>query len=309
MFDLDALPQKLIVLGGGPIGIELGQAFRRLGSEVVIIARGDMLGREDRAAADVVLAQLASEGVELLAGHKAVRVEAGPTVIVEGPLGERRINGSHLLVAVGRAPSLEGLDLNRARIDHNREGVTTDDTLRSSNRRVFAVGDAAGRGQFTHLANAHAGLVLRRAVFGLPVKAGALVVPRVTYTDPELAAVGLREADARKAHGDGVRVERLEFADNDRAQAEGDTRGFGKLITTKKGRVLGVTIVGRHAGDHIHLWALAMSTGLKLRKITGMVAPYPTRGEINKRLAGQWYAPALFSNRTRLLVSILKWIV
>ena len=309
VFDLDALPQKLIVLGGGPIGIELGQAFRRLGSEVVIIARGDMLGREDRAAADVVLAQLASEGLELLAGHKAVRVEAGPTVIVEGPLGARRISGSHLLVAVGRAPSLKGLDLSKARVDHNREGVTTDDTLRSSNRRVFAVGDAAGRGQFTHLANAHAGLVIRRAVFGLPVKAGALVVPRVTYTDPELAAIGLREADAREAHGDGVRVEHFEFADNDRAQAEGDTRGFGKLITTKKGRVLGVTIVGRHAGDHIHLWALAMSTGLKLSKITGMVAPYPTRGEINKRLAGQWYAPALFSNRTRLLVSILKWIV
>ena len=310
VFDLDALPQKLIVLGGGPIGIELGQAFRRLGSDVVIIDSGEMLDREDRAAADVVLEQLVTDGVELLAGHKAVRIGAGPTVIVQGPQGERRISGSHLLVAVGRAPSLDGLDLDKAKVARTHLGVTTDAMLRSTtNRRVFAVGDAAGRGQFTHLAGAQAGLVVRRAVFGLPVNADTLMVPRVTYADPELAAIGLSEADARKAHGEGIRVEHLDFADNDRAQAEGDIRGFGKLITTAKGKVLGVTLVGRHAGDQIGVWALAMSAGLKLSKITGMIAPYPTRGEINKRLAGQWYAPALFSSRARFLVSLLKHLI
>ena len=307
VFELETLPQKLVVLGGGPIGVELGQAFRRLGSDVVIIDSGRMLDREERAAAEVVLAQLVSEGVELFAGHKAVRIEAGPSVVIEGPNGERRIDGTHLLVAVGRAPAFERLDLERGKIAYTRQGVTTDVGLRSTtNRRVYAVGDAAGRGQFTHLAGAHAALVVRRAVFGLPVDAAALVVPRVTYADPELAAIGLSEADAREIHGDGIRVEHIEFTDNDRAQTEGDIRGFGKLITTAKGKVLGLALVGRHAGDHIGTWALAMSAGVKLNKVTSMIAPYPTRGEINKRLAGQWYAPALFSERTRGLVSLLK---
>ena len=310
IFGLKVLPERLIVLGGGPIGIELGQTFRRLGSQVAIIDSGQMLDREDRQAADVVLAQLASDGVELLNGYKAVRIEEGPSVILDGPGGELRIDGSHLLVAVGRAPNLEALDLGRGKIACTRQGVTTDAGLRSTtNRRVFAVGDVAGRGQFTHLAGAHAALVVRRTVFGLPVDGEALALPRVTYCDPELAAIGLGEADARKAHGDNLRVEQIAFAENDRAQTEGDVRGFGKLLTTTKGKVLGVTLVGRHAGDQIGTWALAMSAGLKLSKVTGMIAPYPTRGEINKRLAGQWYTPALFSDRTRRLVWVLKHLI
>ncbi|MDO8802465.1 NAD(P)/FAD-dependent oxidoreductase [Phenylobacterium sp.] len=306
VFELKALPQRLIVLGGGPIGVELGQAFRRLGSEVVIIEAEDILGREDPAAAKVVVEQLRADGVELLAGHKAVRVEAGPTIILTHRDQEIRVSGSHLLIAVGRKPSLEGLDLERAGIAYDRAGIKTDRSLRSSNRRVFAVGDAAGRGQFTHLAGAHASLVVRRALFALPVNADALQVPRVTYCDPEIAAIGLGEAEARKQHGADVRVQTLEVSENDRAQAEGDTRGFGKLVTTAKGKVLGVTLVGRHAGDQIHLWSLALSAGLRLSQLTGMIAPYPTRGEIGKRLAGQFYTPALFSDRTRRLVSILK---
>jgi pyruvate/2-oxoglutarate dehydrogenase complex dihydrolipoamide dehydrogenase (E3) component len=178
--------------------------------------------------------------------------------------------------------------------------------LRSSNGSVFAVGDAAGREQFTHLAAAHAALVVRRALFALPVNADKLVVPRVTYTDPELAAVGLNEAEARQAHGAGVRTVTWEFKHNDRAQAEGDVRGFARLVTDGGGKVLGAALVGRHAGEHIHVWSLAISAGVKLRALTAMIAPYPTRGEINKRLAGQWYAPALFSGRTRRLVSVLK---
>ncbi len=308
IFELKALPERLMVLGGGPIGVELGQAFRRLGSEVVIIEAAEILGREDPAAARVVLDQLRSDGVELLAGHKAIRVEAGPTIILQHAEGETRVTGTHLLVAVGRTPSLEGLDLDKAGIAHDRNGIITDRSLRSSNRRVFAVGDAAGRGQFTHLAGAHASLVVRRAIFALPVNADTLAVPRVTYCDPELAAIGLGEAEARKAHGADIRVQTFEFTENDRAQAEGDTRGFGKLITTAKGKVLGVTLVGRHAGDHIHLWSLVLSAGLKLSQLTGMIAPYPTRGEIGKRLAGAFYTPALFSDRTRKLVSILKHV-
>ncbi|MBX9614940.1 MAG: FAD-dependent oxidoreductase [Caulobacteraceae bacterium] len=306
IFDLAERPRRLIVLGGGPIGVELGQAFRRLGSEVVIVEAAEILGREDPAAAAVVLTQLKADGVELHPGTKAVRIEPGPVLIVEGPDGESRIEGSHLLVAVGRRPSTDGLDLDKAGIAHDARGIRTDRSLRTTNQRVYAVGDVAGRGQFTHLAGAHASLVVRRAVFALPVNADALVVPRVTYCDPELAAVGLTEAEARKTHGDDIRVETFPFSENDRAQAEGDVRGFGKLVTTRKGKVLGVTLVGRHAGDHIHLWALTLSAGLKLSALTGMIAPYPTRGEINKRLAGLWYVPALFSGRTRRLVSVLK---
>ena len=306
LFDLTELPARLIVLGGGPIGVELGQAFRRLGSEVVIIEAGALLGREDPAAAAVVSAQLRADGVEVISSCKATRVEAGPKLTLECGGQTRTVTGTHLLVAVGRQPSLGGLDLDKAGVATDRNGIVTDKSLRSSNKRVYAVGDAAGRGQFTHLAGAHASLLVRRAVFALPVDADALQVPRVTYCDPELASIGLGEAEARKTHGEDIRVETFDFAENDRAIAEGDTRGFGKLITTRKGKVLGVSLVGRHAGDHIHLWSLVMSAGLKLSQLTSMIAPYPTRGEIGKRLAGQWYTPALFSGRTRALVSILK---
>jgi len=303
IFELKALPEKLIVLGGGPIGIELGQAFARLGSAVIIVEAGTPLGREDPAAAALVLDQLRKDGVEIIAGRKVLSAEPGPVLVLEGG---KRIAGSHLLIAAGRTASLGDLDLDKAGIERTADGVKTNSAMRTTNRRVYAVGDAAGRGQFTHLAGAHAGLVVRRAIFALPVNADKLIVPRVTYADPEIATIGLTEAEARKAHGDAVRVEIFPFSENDRAQAEGDTRGFGKLVTTRRGKVLGVTLVGRSAGDHIHVWSLAMSAGLKLSKLTGMIAPYPTRGEISKRLAGQWYAPALFSPMTRWLVSVLK---
>jgi pyruvate/2-oxoglutarate dehydrogenase complex dihydrolipoamide dehydrogenase (E3) component len=306
IFELKACPEHLIVLGGGPIGAELGQAFRRLGSRVTLIEADAVLGREDPDAAAVVVDQLKADGVTVLAGCKAVRVEPGPTVVVSGPEGEQRIAGSHLLIALGRQASLDGLNLDAAGVAFDRAGVKTDRSLRTSNRRVFAIGDAAGRGQFTHLAGAHAGLFVRKALFAAPINADSLLVPRVTYTSPELAAVGLTEAQARAAHGDDVRVLVQPFADNDRAQAEGDIRGFAKLIASRRGKILGVTLVGAHAGDHLPLWVLTMTTGLKLSQLTGMIAPYPTRGEINKRLAGQWYTGALFSPATRRLVSVLK---
>jgi pyruvate/2-oxoglutarate dehydrogenase complex dihydrolipoamide dehydrogenase (E3) component len=308
IFDLTELPRRLLVVGGGPIGVELGQAFRRLGSEVVIVDGGAILGAEDPEAAAVVVEQLRSDGIELLPDHRVLRAEPECTLVVEQQGVRRSIAGSHLLIATGRKPSLDGLDLDCAGIEHNRDGIRTDCKLRSSNKRIYAVGDAAGRGQFTHVAGAHAGLVIRHALFRLPVNADTLVVPRVTYSDPELASIGLTEAAAREKNSGEVRVERFGFGNNDRARTEGDVRGFGKLVATPKGKILGVTLVGRHAGDHIHLWALAMSSGLKLRQVAGMIAPYPTRGEIGKRLASQFYTGALFSNRTRSLVKVLSWL-
>ena len=306
IFDLPELPRRLLVIGGGPIGVELGQAFRRLGSDVTIISQGELLSHEDRDAAAMLVEQLHADGIELLPHHKLLTAAPGPVLTVEGEGGARNIEGSHLLVATGRVPSIGDLDLEKAGIRFDDKGICTDRKLLSSNRRVYAVGDAAGRGQFTHLAGAHAGLVIRNALFRMPVDAGKLVVPRVTYSDPEVAAVGLSEAEARERHGGGIRVERFNFADNDRATAEGDRRGFGKVIAGSDGRILGAVIVGAGAGDIIHQWVLAMSAGLKLSKLTSMIAPYPTRGELPKRLAGQYYTPALFSPRTRRLVSLLN---
>jgi len=307
IFELQSLPERLIVLGGGPIGCELGQAFRRLGSAVTLIDAGQPLAREDGDVGKVVLDALQAEGVDLLAEHEVLKVEPGPVVTVRGPGGEARmISGTHLLVAAGRAPGLGGLNLEAAGVELGKAGVTTDRSLRTTNRRVYAVGDVAGRGQFTHLAGAHAGLVVRRSLFALRVNVDRLVVPRVTYCDPELASVGMSEAEARAAHGEDVKIVSIPFHENDRAQAEGDTVGFGKLITTKAGKVLGVSLVGRGAGDQINLWTLAVAQKLSLRSFTDLIVPYPTRGEISKRLAGAWYAPALFAPRTRRLVSVLK---
>ena len=287
IFALTALPERLTVIGGGPIGLELGQAFARLGSKVTIFEADRCLAGEDPALAAVVLEQLRADGVDIREGATADHLEGA------------------VLVATGRAPQVEDLNLEAAGVAFGPHGVEVDRSLRTTNRHVFAVGDVTGSG-FTHVAGAHASLFVRRALFASPINAQKLVIPRVTYTDPELAAVGLTEAKARAAHGDKIRVVTQSFEHNDRAQTEGDTRGFGKLITDSKGRILGAAIVGPHAGDLISPLVLAMSAGIPLSRIAGVIAPYPTRGEIVKRLAGAYYTPVLFSGRTRRLVSFLK---
>ncbi|NEX95093.1 FAD-dependent oxidoreductase [Caulobacter sp. 17J65-9] len=310
IFSLHELPARLLVLGAGPIGLELGQAFRRLGSEVVVVEHGAPLPREDRDLVEPLLEQLRLDGVERLSGARAVEVDHAPSGValtVEVGGERRRLEGTHLLVAVGRKPALEGLGLEAAGVAYDAHGVHTDSMLRSvSNRAVFAVGDAAGRQLFTHVAGAHAGLVVRKALFAQSVDVERLVVPRVTYTDPEVAVVGLTEAQARAAYGDRVRVLTAPFSGVDRAVAEGDVRGFGKLVLDPRGKVLGAALVGRSAGELIHPWALALDAKLPLRAFTSFIAPYPTRGEIHKRLASAFYSPILFSGRTRALVSLLK---
>lgn len=307
VWTLASLPAHLVVLGGGPIGLELGQAFRRLGARVTVVEAADsLLAGEDPQLAAPVLAQLAADGVEVVTGAEVRAAGRDGDGVGLELAGGRRIAGSHLLVAVGRSPNVEGLNLAGARVAVDARGVVTDRALRTSNRRVFALGDVAGRGAFTHLAGAHAGLFVRRALFAQPVDAGALVTPRVTFTDPELAVAGLGEAEARARHGDDVRVTVSAFADNDRAVAEGDTRGLLKLVTTARGRLLGAAVVGRGAGDLIHPWAMALATGGRLRDFTAYVPPYPTRGEVARRAAGAWFSPLLFAPRTRRLVSLLK---
>ncbi len=286
-------PEHLMILGAGPIALEMAQAHRRLGCRVTVIARSRAMGRDDPEATAVVVAALRAEGVEIREGHDATRFRAIPKG-VEAVLDDgTTLTASHLLVAVGRKTATAGLNLEAAGVDYTDRGVAVGANLRTSNRRVYAVGDVAGGLQFTHVAGAHAGVVIRQVLLGLPAKA-ATVVPWVTFTDPELAQIGLTEAQARKAHPQ-VTVLRQEFHHNDRALTEGKSAGFLKLMVVR-GRVVGVTIVGAGAGELIGLWALAMASGLKIGAVTGMIAPYPTLGEISKRAAGAYFSPKLFDN-------------
>jgi pyruvate/2-oxoglutarate dehydrogenase complex dihydrolipoamide dehydrogenase (E3) component len=295
IFALRDRPDHLIVIGGGPIGVELAQAHRRLGCAVTVVEAARVLGREDPELSAHVTAALQDEGIRLVEGQPVVRL-AGVAGAVEVTLGDgTQVKGSHLLMAVGRKVALDGMNLDVAGIAHTPKGITVDARLRSSNRRVYAVGDAAGGLQFTHVAGWHAGIVIRQAMFGLPAKADPRAIPRATYTDPELAQVGLTEAEARAAHGDKLTVVRADFAHNDRAQAEANAKGLIKVMVVK-GRPVGASIVGPQAGELIAFWALAISAGLKLSAVAGMVAPYPTLGEVSKRAASAYFSPKLFGS-------------
>ena len=307
IFENTVLPEHLIVIGAGPIGCELAQAHRRLGSKVTILDLGPMMPKDDPEAVDVVRRRFAAGGIETKETIKVLRVEksgAGLSVVIREGDRERSIDGSHLLIATGRRPNVDNLGLEAAGVRYSLKGIDVDARLRSSNKHIYAAGDVAGSYQFTHIAAYHAGIVIRNALFRLPAKASTKAVPWVTYTDPELAQVGMNETDARKAHGDSTKVVRAEFAENDRAQAESAKQGFLKGVL-KDGTVIGATIVGPHAGELILPWVLAVSKGLKIGDLANIIAPYPTLSEISKRAAGSYYTPTLFSPRTRAVVRFL----
>jgi pyruvate/2-oxoglutarate dehydrogenase complex dihydrolipoamide dehydrogenase (E3) component len=311
VFGLRERPGHLLILGGGPIGMEMAQAHRRLGSAVTVIEGARALGREDPEAAAVVLAALRAEGVEIREGQGVVRLrgaEFAGSPRVEAVLADGTVvTGTHLLVAAGRKVALEGLGLDIAGVAHDGRGVTVGASLRSvSNRRVYAVGDAAGGAQFTHLAGYHAGVVIRQAVLGLPARVRTDHIPRVTYTEPELAQVGPTEAEAREVWGDRLNVSRAAFHHNDRAQAMRVGDGFAKLMIAR-GRVVGATVVGPHAGEVLAPLALAVSARMKVSALAGVVLPYPTLAEVAKRAAGAHFAPALFENpRVKQVVRLVQ---
>jgi pyruvate/2-oxoglutarate dehydrogenase complex dihydrolipoamide dehydrogenase (E3) component len=308
VFNLRERPEHLIVVGGGPIGLEMSQAHRQLGAKVTVLEAMQIMGPDDRDLVAVVRARLEGEGIAIHEGAKVVSVAAsdgGVTVSCEHDGKSFAVTGSHILVAAGRAPNLSSLNLDAAGIVHDKRGIEVDARLRTTNKRVFAVGDVAGKYQFTHIAGYHAGVVIRNILFRLPAKLNYDAVPWVTYTDPELANVGMTEKDAREAYGDDVRVLTAEFAENDRARTERRTDGFVKAVVGRKGRILGAGIVGPHAGEIIQPWILAISQKMKIGAMAQMIAPYPTLGEINKRAAGTYYTPSLFSDRTRKIVRLL----
>ncbi|HTZ37587.1 MAG TPA: FAD-dependent oxidoreductase [Stellaceae bacterium] len=299
------LPRHLIVIGGGAVGIELAQAHRRLGAEVSVVDAGPLLPRDDPELVAELADILVGEGIALHPRTAIAAVERDGDGIALALSSGRRLTGSHLLVAAGREPNVDALDLAAAGIAATRHGITVDARLRTTNPRAYAIGDVTGGPQFTHVALHHAGIVIRNALFRLPARIDYRALPWVTYSDPELAQVGMAEATARDAHGDRLRVLRWRFADNDRAATERDTAGLVKVTTLPNGRILGAAILGAGAGEQIASWALAISQRLKIGAVANLILPYPTRGEAGKRAAGSFYTPTLFAPRTRRLVHLL----
>ena len=304
LFNLQDLPEHLIVIGGGPIGMEMAQAHRRLGAAVTVLEMFKPLGHDDPEASAIVLKQVQSEGVNIGSEVRIAKIEKAKTgirVVLEN--GEA-VEGSHLLIAAGRSPNVEGLGLDEAGIEYDRRGITVDAGLRTANRKVYAIGDVAGSYQFTHMANYHAGIVIRSILFRLPAKVNLRAVPWVTYTEPELAHVGLQEEAARKQYRD-VKVLCKTFADNDRAVAERETEGLVKVITSRKGRILGATVVGRHAGEIIQPWVLAITKKMSIKDMTSPIIPYPTLSELNKRTAISYYEKSLSNPWLRKAIRLL----
>ncbi|MEM9344029.1 MAG: FAD-dependent oxidoreductase [Pseudomonadota bacterium] len=296
IFDLRERPDHLLIIGGGPIGMEMAQAHIRLGSKVTVIEGMKAMGNDDHELTAIVLEKMRAEGIEIVEGAKVTKITPEGGVTVETEAGT--FTGTHLLMAAGRKVNIDKLDLDKGNVAHDRAVRVGADLRSTTNKKVYAVGDAAGGLQFTHVAGYHAGIVIRSMLFGLPAKAKTNHIPWVTYTDPELAHVGLTEAQAIKEFGKmAVDVARFEYGGNDRAIAEGKTTGFIKVMVVK-GKPVGASIVGHMSGEMIGVWALAIANGLKMSAVSNMVAPYPTFGEINKRVAGAYFSPKLFDNPT-----------
>jgi pyruvate/2-oxoglutarate dehydrogenase complex dihydrolipoamide dehydrogenase (E3) component len=299
-------PSHLLILGGGPVGLEMAAAHAALGCKVTLVEQATIAGTEDPELVDALRRVLRRQGVTIREGAAVLAVEAGPTLVLADGA---RIVGSHLLVAVGRQPNLEALALDAANVRAGPRGIATDVGLRSpTNRRVYAAGDIAdpvglGPRAFTHVAGCHAAIIVRRAIFRLPARLDYAALPRVIYTAPELAQVGMTEAEARAA-GLKPRVLRWPLAENDRAIVEQDTAGMVKLVVAR-GRVVGAGILAPHAGEMIGQWTLAIAARVKLSMLAGLILPYPTRAEAGKRAAGSYFMASLFSPRVRTLV---RWL-
>ncbi|MBV8513334.1 MAG: FAD-dependent oxidoreductase [Xanthobacteraceae bacterium] len=306
IFDLATLPEHLVVIGAGPVGLELAQAFRRLGSAVTVIDAAIPLANDDPECAGLVVSALEREGIALRPNSRIVKI-SGDAQTVRLTLEGRSepVDGSHLLLAAGRRPNVANLGLDRAGVAVTPHGITVDRQLRTTNRTVYAIGDVAAGPQFTHLANYHAGIVIRHALFRLPVRASDAALPWVSYTDPELAQVGLTEAEAKR-RGLEIRVLRWPYHENDRAQIEQATRGHIKVLTTGRGRILGASIVGREAGELISTFTLAIAQRLNIRALAGVMVPYPTLAEIGKRAAMSHFTPGLTRPMVRRIIGWLR---
>ena len=309
IFDLREKPKHLIVIGGGPIGMEMAQAHRRLGCNVTVIEGAKAFGKDDPEMAAFVLEKMKDEGINIIEEAQAEKVSGkSDTITVHTPKGD--FTGSHLLMAVGRKVNTDKLDLDAGGIAHDRSGLKVGPDLRSvTNKKVYAAGDVAGGLQFTHVAGYHAGVLIRSMLFGLPSKQRTDHIPWATYTDPELAQVGLTEAQAKSKHGAALEVVRFDFHHNDRLIAERKNKGLIKVMVVK-GRPVGASIAGHMAGELIGMWAMAIANKMKMSAIANTVLPYPTVSEVNKRAAGAYFSPRLFESASvkRIVGFVQRWL-
>lgn len=308
IFTLSEKPAHLIVIGGGPIGCELAQAFLFLGIKVTVLEAVKILPRDEQDLVSILRVQFLEQSLNLYEGIKILEVkqtDQGIAVVIEKDQQKQTLQGSHLLISAGRLSNVSDLNCEAANVQYSAKGVHVDPRLRTSNPCVYAIGDVTGHYQFTHVANYHASIVLRNALFRLPAKVQYRAVPWVTYTYPELARVGLSSEEALN-QDPNAKIITWNFAENDRAQTEHETVGKIKIITDKGGRVLGATILGPQAGELLMPWISAVQNQKTIRCMTDMMVPYPTLSEISKRVAGAYYTPILFSKRTRWLVRFLK---
>jgi pyruvate/2-oxoglutarate dehydrogenase complex dihydrolipoamide dehydrogenase (E3) component len=309
IFDNTQRLDRLIIIGGGPIGMEMAQAHARLGSKVTVLEGAKALGKDDPELSGFVLKAMRDEGIVIREGCRVERVEGGlgQVRVTFSESGETQsINGTHILIAAGRRCNVSDLGLDQAGIKYDKSGIKVDAGLTTSNSKVYAIGDVVGGLQFTHMASYHASIVVRRALFrDVTAKVREDHVPWVTYTDPELAHIGLTEDVARTKLGK-VNVYRWPYHENDRAQAERHTEGLIKVVTDKKNKIVGATIVGHNAGEIINMWSLAIAQGLNIQAMAQWISPYPTLSEISKRAAGTFYSAKASSPFVRNLVGWLR---
>lgn len=311
LFSLTEKPRRLGVVGAGPIGCEMAQSFARFGSEVTLLNReAHVLPREDADAARIVESSMMSDGVRILGSAEVRRVARvgegdGVEVVASGQDGEVRCEVDHLLVAAGRAPNVEDLGLEAAGVDYDRRGIKVDDRLRTTNKKIFAAGDVASRFQFTHTADAQARLVIRNAFFFGRGRASALVVPWCTYTSPEIAHVGV----FANPDDDGIETMTLPFEDVDRAVLDGEPEGFLR-VHLKKGtdRILGGTLVAAHAGDMVGPLVLAATHGWGLGKFSSTIFPYPTQGEVFRKMGDLYNRRRLTPMTRRIFSTWFRWL-
>lgn len=308
IFNLRETPEHLIIIGGGPIGCELAQAFRFLGVDVTILEAFSIMPKDEPDLVSTLKEKLINDGITIHEGVKVINVAKNKDnigVTIDHGGSNQTIKGSHLLIAAGRRPNIQSLNLDKAGISHSNKGISVNAHLRTTNKRVYAIGDAIGGFQFTHIANYHAGIVIRNMIFKLPAKVNYASIPWVTYTTPELAHTGLTVKEAFEKYKNAQIID-IPFTENDRAQTEHNTLGKIKVVVTAKGKVLGCSILGSHAGELILPWIMLIKDGKSLRYISDVTMPYPTLNEISKRVASEFYSPSLFSSIIRKLVGLLK---
>lgn len=306
MYSLKQRPKTLLILGAGPIGVEIAQAYSRLGSAVVLIEMADrILPRSDQDISNTMTEVLESEGIKIICGQSPKKITEQGAIKTITLASGITVSGDQLLVAVGRRAVVNGLGLDDAGVKYTERGIEVNAKMQTSQRHIYACGDVTGLYPLTHVAEQQAGVVIANCLFRIPKKMSYQVVPTVVYTEPECAEVGVTEEEAQDS---SYAVVRFEMKDLDRAIAERATTGFAKMIV-KKGRLVGAQVIGNHAGETIHELVLAIQNKMKLSDITGLIHAYPSYAQVNRRVAGQYFKDKLFSEKTKKIVQwLIRWL-